>query len=90
MYMYESRGDECMFGVRLVREISSSPSSDKDKSNCHQYFFFIVLLYYTLEVLKFHFFCRKVPALPWRRRTFETLTWFGTNVSRGFIFLIYL
>lgn len=34
--MYESRGDECMNGDRLVREISSSPSSDKDKSNVHQ------------------------------------------------------
>lgn len=31
----ESSGDECMICVRLAREISSNPSSNKDASNFH-------------------------------------------------------
>ncbi|XP_052704697.1 uncharacterized protein LOC128180608 [Crassostrea angulata] len=35
--LYESRGDECMIGVRIAREISSSPSSYKDASIMDEY-----------------------------------------------------
>lgn len=36
IHSYMSRGDECMIGVRLAREINCIPSFEKDASNFHQ------------------------------------------------------
>lgn len=45
--IYKSRGDECMLGVWLAREINSIPTPDKNASHFHQwnnYFFYFTMI----------------------------------------------